>query len=214
MFDRLRSWAARILRRGQRTAPDRLCEKCGKAAIVFACQVSERRITKEQQFCSQCATQSLWMPNPAMARSSPGENGNGREVSVEVEKLICYSGSTHQYIIFREVQGSRQLTMLTGYFEATALWWFLKGEPNPRPPTHDAWLNTAIALGATLVSACVHDRQGDAYFADIRLDQGGSTVKVDVRPSDALLLTLRAGVPFYFTEKLLAQYAVSEPEPV
>jgi len=214
MFDRLLSWAARLLRRGPRTSTHRLCEKCGKAASVFAYQVSGRSITKEQQFCQDCATRNLWMPNPTPSPTSSSEIGRDQEIRVEVEKMICYSDATQQYIIFREVEGPRRLTLVTGYFEATALWWFLKDEPNPRPPTHDAWLKTAIALGATVESACVHDRQGDAYSAEIRLVQGDSKVKVDVRPSDALLFTLRARVPFFFTEKMLAQYAVSEAEPV
>jgi bifunctional DNase/RNase len=130
-----------------------------------------------------------------------------------VERILCYSGSTNQHIILRDAQGQRRLTLTTGYFEAAALWWLMTGESNPRPLTHEAWLGTVISLGYKVESACVHDRREDTYFAEIRLCRGGEIVRVDVRPSDALLLSLRAGVPFCFTEQLLARCAVSGPEP-
>ena len=105
------------------------------------------------------------------------------------------------------------MSFKTGYFEASALWWFFKGVSLPRPPTHDAWVSTVFALGWKVRSACVSDRREDAYFAEIRLFREEAEVKVDVRPSDAIIFALRAGVPLSFKEKVLAAYGVSEPEP-
>ena len=79
--------------------------------------------------------------------------------------------------------------------------------------THEAWLSTVTALGADVQSACVHDRRDGTYFADIHLSRGGDRLKIDVRPSDALIISLRGSVPFLFSEGLLAAYAGSEPEP-
>jgi bifunctional DNase/RNase len=132
---------------------------------------------------------------------------------IEVERVICYSDSWEQYIILKEVNGPRRLTLITGYCEVTALFHFLKREPKSRPQTYDSWLNTVIALGTKPVSVCVHDRRDDAYLAEIRLLQDNKIVTVDSRPSDALVLALQAGVPFYFMERVLAQYSISEPEP-
>jgi bifunctional DNase/RNase len=136
-----------------------------------------------------------------------------REIPVEVERVLSYSDSGEHYLILKEVNGPRRLTLITGHFEAAALWHFLKREPKSRPQTYDSWLNTVIALGAKPESVCVHDRRDDTYFADIRLRRGNESVTVDARPSDALLLALHAGVPVYFIERVLARYAVSEPEP-
>jgi bifunctional DNase/RNase len=50
-------------------------------------------------------------------------------------------------------------------------------------------------------------------MAEIRLLGEGGQVRLDVRPSDAILIALGAGVPFLIAEGLLAADAVSEPEP-
>lgn len=207
------TWCTWLLGERQVSSPGYPCEECGKLATVFLLHISGRNIAKEQRFCGHCASENLWIPNPTPSTGKPNVPGPNQAMRMEVEKLLFYSGSWQQYIILREAGGPRRLTLTTGYFEATALRWFLKGEPHSRPPTHAAWLNTVTALGCKVESACVKDRHEDTYFADIRLLRGQDTIAVDVRPSDALLFAMRAGVPFCFTEQLLARYAVSEPEP-
>jgi len=129
-----------------------------------------------------------------------------------IEKIL-WSEATEKLLILREVEGARRLSFMTGYFEASALWWFIKGASIPRPPTHDAWVNTVLALGWKVRSACVFDRRQENYLAEIRLFREQTEVKVDVRPSDAIIFALRAGVPLYFKEKVLTAYGISEPEP-
>ena len=67
-------------------------------------------------------------------------------------------------------------------------------------------------MGAVVQSACVHRRRDHVYFADLRLVCGQDEVKIDVRPSDALVVALHANVPFLFTETLLAECASTELE--
>jgi bifunctional DNase/RNase len=134
------------------------------------------------------------------------------EVEVEVERIIFCESALQQIVVLHEINGQRRLSLITGYFEAMALWWTLKREPNPRPITHQAWISTIVALGAEAQSVCVLTRHEDTYFAELRLRSAGSLVKVDIRPSDALTIAMRAGVPFRFREGLLQAYGVSEPE--
>jgi uncharacterized protein len=130
-----------------------------------------------------------------------------------IERVVMWSQAREQLLVLRERDGHRRLAFITGYFEASALWWFLKGEQIPRPSTFDAWINTIVALGWQVGSACVIDRSGETYFAEIRLFCERASVAVDVRPSDAVIFALRAGVPLFFKEKVLAAYGVHEPEP-
>ena len=212
MFSRLIAWGKRLLGR-QTSATGCPCDKCGKFATAFIYDVSRKTITKERRFCDQCAIHHLWIPNPTPSAPIHKAPTPQLTVRMEMDRLICFSASTEHYIILREADGPRRLALTTGYFEATALWWLLRGEPSPRPLTHDAWLNSVISLDARVESACIHDHCDEAYIAELRLLRGEVTVSVDVRPSDALLIVLRAGVPLYITEGLLAQCAVSEPEP-
>jgi bifunctional DNase/RNase len=136
------------------------------------------------------------------------------EVPVEVETVIISEVSDAQIIIFREIGGPRRLSLVLGIYEATTIDRTLKKITSPRPLTHDAWLDTIAALGFKVQTAGVHERQDETYYAILKLMCGQEMYTVDVRPSDALAITLKAGAPFFFTEKVLAENSVSEPEPV
>jgi bifunctional DNase/RNase len=53
-------------------------------------------------------------------------------------------------------------------------------------------------------AACIHDLREQTYVAEVRLDRGGELVQVDVRPSDAVMLALKAGAPMLIADRLLA----------
>ncbi len=216
MLSRIAAWFARVFGRPSTpTAPrsSYRCERCGNPATVHVVLIKQGRTEGENHLCDQCAQRTLWIPNPAGSMAVNLQDEPSREHQVEVEKLIFSESAYQQTIVLREVEGNRRLSIITGYFEATALWWTLKREPSPRPLTHDAWLNTVKLLGAELRTICVHDRREDTYFAEARLVRSHEQVKVDLRPSDALVIALRASVPFLFTEQLLAVYGVKENEP-
>ena len=119
---------------------------------------------------------------------------------MEVEKLVFNSNRLEQVVVLKEAEGPRRLSFVTGYPEAVGILYALKGETSPRPVTHQAWLSTVAVLGADVQSACVHDRRDETYFADIHLSRSGDRLKIDVRPSDALIISLRGSVPFLFSE--------------
>jgi bifunctional DNase/RNase len=123
---------------------------------------------------------------------------------MEVERVIISETHEQQVVILREVDGERRMPFVLGIFEATAIDRTVKGLASPRPLVHDAWLATVRALGAELRAACIHDLREHTYFAELRLDQGRQRVRVDVRPSDAVLLALKAGVPVLVPDRLLS----------
>jgi bifunctional DNase/RNase len=127
-------------------------------------------------------------------------------VRVEVERVIISEIYDQQAVIFREVDGERRLPFVLGIFEATTIDRTLKKLSLPRPLTHDAWLATIAALGAKLQAACIHDLDVDkqTYFAELRFDRAGEMIRLDARPSDALTLALKAGVPFLIANRILA----------
>jgi len=135
------------------------------------------------------------------------------EVRVEMERVIHYYSGNEHVVVFREVEGSRRLCLMIGYCEVWAVLLAISREPWPRPLTHRAWADTIAGLGAVVESVCIVARRGTTYFAEIRLLRDQMQVKLDVRPSDALVIALLAGVPLRFTEGLLSADAVSQQEP-
>ena len=54
----------------------------------------------------------------------------------------------------------------------------------------------------------MNDLENDTFFAKINVEHNGQTLEVDSRPSDAIALAVRAGVPIYANESVLDRAGV------
>ena len=73
----------------------------------------------------------------------------------------------------------------------------------PRPLTHDLLANAIDALGGRLDRIAITHLQDHTFFARLFIRQGGKTVEVDSRPSDAIALGIASSVPIYVANHVL-----------
>src|SRR5207253_4155341 len=132
---RVASWWRSFSGKLAPSTADRLCEKCGRPAVVYEYRAGREVKDAERHYCQPCAQSSLWIPNPTPRRHVNQVTGGSAEIPVEVERIV-FSRSYEQTVVLRELYGQRRLSLIVGYYEATALWWTLKREPSPRPVTH------------------------------------------------------------------------------
>jgi bifunctional DNase/RNase len=191
----------------------RRCDQCEKPQVMHITYAKGSEAESELHLCEDCARRVLARSNAGQSQPRAVPADPGRDVPVEVDKVVISEIHEQQVVVFRDAQGNRVLPFVLGIFEATAIDRCLKGLPAPRPLTHDGWLATIDALGAKIQSACVHDLQDHTYYAELRLSRGADLIRVDVRPSDALLVTLKAKAPFYFAEGLLHLHGVDGSQP-
>ena len=92
-----------------------------------------------------------------------------------------------------------------GVFEANAIALELEKTATPRPMTHDLLRHIARGLGAEITRVVVSDLRGDTFFATIWMQQGGETLTIDARPSDAIALALRADCPIFVSRAVLGR---------
>jgi len=105
--------------------------------------------------------------------------------------------------ILKERAAERYLPIWIGPTEADAIAVKLQGATVRRPLSHDLLHSVIGALGATLNSIVINELKGDTFYAKIILNVDGGQMEVDSRPSDALALAVRAGVPIYVEEAVL-----------
>jgi bifunctional DNase/RNase len=77
-----------------------------------------------------------------------------------------------------------------------------------RPLTHDLFVATLDELGATIDRVVISDLADETFHARIMFARDGKVAEVDARPSDALALAVRSGVPIYAAPSVLAQAAL------
>ena len=97
------------------------------------------------------------------------------------------------------------LPIWIGPFEADAIQMALEGTQPDRPMTHDLTIRLLASLGAQVEQVIVNKIVDNTFYAEITTTLGGQPHVVDARPSDALALAVRAGVPIYVARAVVEQ---------
>ena len=106
-------------------------------------------------------------------------------------------------VILKDKEGKKTLPLWVGVFEANAIAMELEGMVAPRPLTHDLIKSIIEGLQGKVTQVCVYDLRDNTFFAKIIISRGKRKIEIDARPSDALALALRTGVPIYVSEEVL-----------
>lgn len=136
-------------------------------------------------------------------RTLPPAEWHVREMTIESIRLSL--NSYQRIAILREKDTDRYLTIWIGPYEAESISLRLHEVTPPRPQTHDLLRDVIEQLGATVRYVLLNDLARDTYYARIVLDAKDGEVQIDARPSDAISLAVRAGVPIYAEEAVLEQ---------
>ncbi|MCX6132687.1 MAG: DUF151 domain-containing protein [Ignavibacteriales bacterium] len=121
-------------------------------------------------------------------------------IQVDILGLSTSPSSGGAYaLILKEVNGLRRLPIIIGAFEAQSIALEMEGIKPPRPLTHDLLKNIMDSLGASLSDVFISDLKDGTFYARLTLD----SQEVDSRPSDAIALAVRCGVPIYVADKVM-----------
>ena len=78
--------------------------------------------------------------------------------------------------------------------------------------THDLLKNVIDGLEARIDRVVITDLRENTFFATIHLETGSKPLQIDARPSDAMALALRAGVPIFVDQEVLDKSSSSGEE--
>jgi len=141
---------------------------------------------------------------------------------IPVRELIIDSirvGLRHyrRVVVLREKEADRYLTIWIGADVADAIAFRLQDVTAARPQTHDLMLKMLQDLGGTVESVTVNDLREDTFYASIHIRRGEEVFDIDSRPSDAIAIAVRAGVPIYVADEVMDRAGIvldEDGEPV
>lgn len=116
-------------------------------------------------------------------------------------------------VILKEKERDRYLPIWIGHAEADAITVKLHGVSPPRPLTHDFACAAIDALGGSLESVVINKLENDTFHAKAVLQTDGGQKEIDCRPSDAMAVAVRKGVPIFADEEVLKKAAVVIEKP-
>jgi bifunctional DNase/RNase len=111
-------------------------------------------------------------------------------------------------VLLRERDGERLLPIWVGPPEGDALALHRGGVATPRPLTVDLTLRLLALAGAQIERVTVSSLREKTFYAVIALRAGETVHEVDARPSDALNLAVRSGVPIFVDPAVLEEAGI------
>lgn len=133
-------------------------------------------------------------------------------IPLKVHAVVSDPNTEAQIVILKDEQNVELLPIWVGVTEGNAIRFALEGIVPQRPLTHDLLRDLLGHLSVQMEKVVIHDLNNNTYFATLYLihrrppeQEGGAPTEftIDARPSDAIALALRAGVPIYVTEEVL-----------
>lgn len=112
-------------------------------------------------------------------------------------------------VLLKERDGERYLPIWIGAVEATAIAFALQGVVTQRPMTHDLMKSILEEVGISVDMISIVELRDGTFYSTIRLNANGSTHEISSRPSDAIALAVRTGVPIYAAEDVIEEASIT-----
>lgn len=140
-------------------------------------------------------------------------------IPLKVDVVISDPNTDAQIVILKDELNLDILPIWVGMAEGNSICFALEGVATPRPLSHDLLRDLLEQLNVQVEKVVIHDISESTYFAslhliqnrakkedelsDIGLDETSEEQTVDARPSDAIAIALRMGIPIYATDIVL-----------
>lgn len=134
------------------------------------------------------------------------------EVKAEVSRILISERSQQQFVVLREVSGSRVLPIAIGTYEALAINRFALGQASERPLTHDLVANIIEDLGFSVPKVVITDLRNEIFYARIYLKRNSTVQEIDARPSDAIAVATKLKSAIYINEEVFEKVSTQETQ--
>ena len=132
-----------------------------------------------------------------------------KKIQLEILGLSSSQSQTGSFaLVLGEKDGNRRLPIIIGMFEAQSIAIQIEKISPNRPLTHDLFKSFAQHLNVNVLEVLISDLKEGVFFSKIVCSDGERQFDLDARPSDAIAIGLRFGVPIYTVESVLSEAGI------
>lgn len=118
--------------------------------------------------------------------------------------FVAFNNATTVPLVVLIDGDGRVLPIFIGIWEAVSINSAKIKEVLPRPFTHDLFIDLCAKFSITLRSLQIDSIDNGVYYAQLVLASDNHEEYLDCRPSDGIALALRADIPIFVEESVLA----------
>lgn len=124
-------------------------------------------------------------------------------VEVKIGAIIMDPNTNSPIVVLKGVNSETILPIWVGAYEANAIALEIEKIASQRPLTHDLLKNLILQTGYKMNRVIISDLQNNTFYALIELiDENGTKLTLDSRPSDAIALALRLDSTIFVKQKV------------
>jgi len=132
-----------------------------------------------------------------------------KKIQLEILGLSSSQSQSGSFaLILGEKVGNRRLPIIIGMFEAQSIAIQIEKISPNRPLTHDLFKSFAEQVHVAILEVVISDLKEGVFYSKIVCSDGATTFELDARPSDAIAIGLRFGVPIYTVESVLSEAGI------
>ncbi|MVN75314.1 hypothetical protein GO988_03150 [Hymenobacter sp. HMF4947] len=132
-----------------------------------------------------------------------------KKIPLEILGLSSSQSQSGSFaLILGEKHGNRRLPIIIGMFEAQSIAIQIEKISPNRPLTHDLFKAFAEHVHVAILEVVISDLKEGVFYSRIVCSDGATTFEIDARPSDAIAIGLRFGVPIFTVESVLGEAGI------
>lgn len=132
-----------------------------------------------------------------------------KKIQLEILGLSSSQSQSGSFaLILGEKNGNRRLPIIIGMFEAQSIAIQIEKISPNRPLTHDLFKSFAEHVHVVILEVVISDLKEGVFYSRIVCSDGAATFDIDARPSDAIAIGLRFGVPIFTVENVLSEAGI------
>ncbi len=148
-------------------------------------------------------------PGETLAKKSPPMDREPKELlQVKVLRLVIDPGTGQPVVFLADPREERVLPIWIGPFEANAIQAVLQGSKSFRPLTHDLLEAVIRKSNGKVQRIIITHSQDGIYYATMVIEKQGSTLRMDARPSDSIVMALKFKAPIYVSNNLFREMSL------
>jgi len=174
----------------------------------------------QHNICKALLILGLWLATAACsqaattAKASPAAMPDAeRLIRVHVYRLVIDPASQQPVVSLADADEKRAFPIWIGFAEARAIHSELQGLEHLRPLTHDLLARIIDKFDGKIQRVIITHAKDNVFYATLVVQKDETVIEIDARPSDSIVLALKANAPIYITTSLFEKMSISLEAP-
>ena len=134
------------------------------------------------------------------------------KVAIKVNCILNWNNDYARMLIMQTTDGKISFPIIIADNEAASLFKEIEQIEVKRPQTHDLLFTFMQTFGVSIDEAYIHKLMEGIFYTKLTCSVQGETVELDSRPSDAIILAIKAKAPIFVEGSILEKLGISTDE--